>query len=398
MRWLVLSLLLILLSGCEDTIETEEGDMDTQDSPQASSDTPSPPSSDDIPDSTPDTEIATEPNADTGTEAKQSIAKVADPWSDGEIERGVHLYWPDNADDSRKIVAEKAVRILDYVVDMGANSITISFPIYMDNATANEVTVGPGTPTTSRLEEVLQQANRRELRITLRPLIDEQSLIGSGDWRGSIMPTKQAQWFESVETLYAPYLEVAEEYEVETFVLLAELNSLQQEERWSSVISAARDAFSGELSTSVNWDSYVAGNLGPEVDVLGLDAYFPMDIGDDATVNQLVDGWDHWLNQAEGHIDISSTLMHEVGIPAQNGAYRKPNDWGEGDQELNETVQERWFQSACSIVRLRKMKGIYYWKLDFHSDPKQTSTDENRTSFVGRPAEEVIKACFEELS
>jgi hypothetical protein len=84
-----------------------------------------------------------------------------------------------------------------------------------------------------------------------------------------------------------------------------------------------------------------------------------------------------------------------VGAPAEDGAYHHPGVWGSAGGRLNLAVQERWFQAVCRVARARRMAGVYWWKLDFHTDPAAADPQRDvHDSFVGRPGERAIRSCF----
>lgn len=130
------------------------------------------------------------------------------------------------------------------------------------------------------------------------------------------------------------------------------------------------------------------------VDQLGIDAYFKLEVGDEASIPMLVAGWNEWLDRRTSG-PLPTLTLSEVGAPAEGGAYRHPAQWGHTDRPLNLDVQERWFTAACQVARQRRMAGLYWWKLDFRMDPAQADpVHDPHDSFVGRPAEHAIESCF----
>jgi hypothetical protein len=213
-------------------------------------------------------------------------------------------------------------------------------------------------------------------------------------WRGNIEPADRDAWFATYREFLTPYLQVARDYRVSTFVIGAELNSLEGDPRWADVVSLAKREFGGEIAYAANWDSYVHGPIDVPVDQLGLDAYFKLEVGDDASVPMLIAGWNEWLDRRTTG-PLPTLILSEVGAPAQDGAYRHPGSWGTTGRPLNLAVQERWFIAACQVARERRMAGLYWWKLDFHVDPAQADPlRDPRDSFVGRPGEHAIQSCF----
>jgi hypothetical protein len=341
-----------------------------------------------------------QPGRNGGTPSVQSSTParpaVTFPWTPGRPQLGMHVYWVDNPKDSDEVIRAKTRRLVDYVTKLDVNSIALSFPIYTDGPRASAVRAAAGTPTPDRVASVLEEFRRSGMRTTLRPLLDERSLqaVDPKGWRGDIRPSSRDRWFASYGQLIVPYLRVAQTMGTKTFVIGAELNSLEGDPHWQTLVAHARQAFHREIGYSLNWDSYISRPLRVSVDRVGVDAYFPIDADDDAPVGALVKGWQRWLDQRSTG-PMPRTVFDEVGAPAENGGYRHPGVWGTAGHPLNLLVQQRWFAAACQVARARKIAGLYWWKLDFHTDPAAADpTGDHHDSFVGRPAERTIKTCF----
>jgi len=321
---------------------------------------------------------------------------VTFPWSPGRPQLGMHVYWIDNPRDTEEILRAKARRIVGYAAPLNVNSLALSFPVHTEGPRSSTVRAGRETPTADRIGAVLDELRRSRMRTTLRPLLDERSLQAADPkaWRGSIQPASRDRWFADYGQLLVPYLRVAQTNRVTTFVLGAELNSLEQDPRWAGLIAQARREYRGELGYSVNWDSFAKRKLRMPVDRLGVDAYFPVDADDDAPVRTLVTGWQQWLDRRTADA-LPDLVFDEVGAPAEKGGYRHPGVWGTAGHALDLAVQQRWFTAACQVARDREMAGLYWWKLDFHTDPATADpVRDHHDSFVGRPAEQAIKTCF----
>jgi hypothetical protein len=286
--------------------------------------------------------------------------------------------------------------ILDYVVERGSNSVAYSFPIYTDGQRPTRVFTGPETPTPQVMTRLVSAAQERGLRVMVRPLIDEASLRGDeGEWRGTIRPPKRDAWFRSYEKAIQPYLESAAAAGAEEFVIATELTSLQAEHRrWKTITTAAAEVFPGTLSYTFNFDADDA-RLVPPKGSAGLDLYFAVDLGPDATVAQLTDALTEQI-EAKPKKLRARMVAQEVGIAAEDGAYRHPWNWGSADTtKVNPQIQVNWFTAACRAVRETGLKGIYFWMLDSSVDPSQVNpATEGTAGFVGRPGEKAIEQCF----
>lgn len=315
------------------------------------------------------------------------------PWQPSVFENGVQLYWHTVGSDSD--IRPTIARSLDYIVGLGANSVGITFPIYTDGPTPGSVFAGKDTPSPEQLRMIIDAAKARHLRVMVRPLIDEANIMTtSGAWRGNIQPPNPASWFASYRTLIVRYADAAARSSADEFVAGTELFSMQyNSNEWQATAAAiAQQAhFTGTISYSVNWDSHDNDSL--PFSVIGLDAYPAIQLGDDASVEQLTSALVAWIDQQPESVRSRLTIQ-EAGIPAISGMYPHPWYWGgEGAQNLQ--AQSNWFTAIYRAAKQTGLRGVYYWMLDSKVDPSQAnpSTDDSG-SFIGRPAEAAIKTNF----
>lgn len=327
---------------------------------------------------------------DTAEPAQVSSSKQ---WHPGGMQYGLQVY----AHTAHGKPADANIAsILDYVVRRGANSVAYSFPLYTDGMRPTKVYAGAETPTPKVVAHLVSAANARGLRVMVRPIIDEENLrTTKNGWRGAIRPKSLGGWFTSYEQAVRPYLQAAGTSSADEFVLATELTSLQpQHARWRALAAWAARIFPGTLSYTFNWDvndEMLVAKHG----AVGIDMYFAVDLGPDATVDQLTSALTQQL-QAKPKALRSVMVAQEVGIAGENGAYREPWNWGiASSSQPNPAIQANWFSAACRAVRQSDLKGIYFWMLDSSTDPKQVSpTTEGPAGFVGRPGEKSIERCF----
>ncbi|MGW7540774.1 glycoside hydrolase family 113 [Streptomyces sp. NPDC054770] len=323
------------------------------------------------------------------------VAKVDKEWKKGMPQWGAQLYWEDNPRHSLDYIEKQARLHANYLVGLHANSVSISFPFFTGKLASTTVRRGDKTPAPDRLARVLEIFHEAGLRTTIRPLMDEHSLKSENGWRGAIKPADRGAWFTSYEKLVTPYLKAAESEKAATFVIGTELNSLEGDPHWETVVDGAEKVFSGEVTYDANWDNYVEGPITMPVTHLGIDAYFPVKVDDDASVQDLVDGWDTWLDKkATG--SLPKITVAEAGIGAMNGAYHAPGDFYT-KRAVNPEVQANWYTAVCKVVQEREMSGVYWWSIYFDDDPNTKPDDKvaSRLDFAGRPqSEKAIKNCF----
>ncbi|MER6530719.1 hypothetical protein [Streptomyces sp. NPDC001508] len=325
-----------------------------------------------------------------------STLRVAKPWKAGMPQWGVQIYWEEEPQKrSADFIEKQAQKQAAYLVGLGANSVSISFPFFTKSPSSDTVTTGAKTPSPERLQRVLRVFHQAGFRTTIRPVMDETALIGTGDWRGNIVPDSDSAWFTSYEKLLAPYLKIADAEKTNTFVIATELSSMEGKPGWENLVASAEKKFSGEISYDANWDNYVSGRINMPVNHLGVDAYFPLKVPDSAPVKTLVAGWNDWLDKKAAG-PLPKITIAEAGIGAMKGAYHAPGDFY-ARRTVNPEVQANWYTAVCKVVQERRMSGVYWWSIHFDDDPNTPPDDKtaSRLDFAGRPlTERAIKNCF----
>jgi hypothetical protein len=319
--------------------------------------------------------------------------EIAVPWQPGRPELGIHVYWENNPADSDAVLRAKARRLLDQVVGLEANSVAVSFPFFVDSTAASIVrTDDPRTPSPERLTIVLEEARDVGLRTTIRPLLDQNPLTDG--WRGELAPADRTAWYASYQAFLEPYLGVAERDRVDTVVLGAELSAMQADPQWSGLAAWARRVYHGELAYSANWDAYPQAVAGVPVDRIDIDAYPMLGLWSDSSERAMTDAWAAWLDRTAPGA-VPELVLSEVGGSAESTMVDNPARAHTPGAALDEDIQRRWFGAACRAARDRHVAGLYWWKLDLYLDPAlaDPATDRHDT-FLGRPAERVIRECF----
>lgn len=303
------------------------------------------------------------------------------------VQEGVQLYLHDveGGDDHTPA-------LLDHVVGLGANSLGINFPVYTDGATPSQVYAGEETPSVQTLEAVVAAAQERGLYVTVRPLLDEANIATTPlEWRGSIRPPDPGAWFASYGDLISRYAATG----ADEFVLGAELNSLQvHTDEWKRLAARVREEHEGALSYAFNWNAVEPG-VAP-VDSYGIDFYVPIQLGDDATVDELTAAMTDVLARQVSAVD-EPVVLQEVGIAALPGMYPTPWVWGEdtAPEDVDESIQATWFEAACRAHWQEGTAGIYYWFLDSNIDPSTADPAwQPAGSFLGREAQDRVRDCF----
>jgi hypothetical protein len=328
------------------------------------------------------------------------VPVVADPWQPGMRQLGIQVYWVENSNDSSDAVVEaKARRLINYAISLHANSIAITFPFYTYGITSDDVYADPATtPTPREIEDFLKVAAQSDMRVTVRPILNEDILVAQNPlaWRGSIEPQSTSAWFQSYQQLLMPYAAAAQQGHAATFVIGAELESLEQAPEWPAVIAAVQSVYKGQLAYDENYDEFAAGDESVPLSGYNVDAYPRFDLPDSASVSSLTQAWEAWLGAHPASV-LQQLVLAEVGIVTEPGAYDDPGAWlGTASTPVDVQVQTNWYQAVCQAVAADDVGGgIYWWEIGFDDDPANPAPfQSDRLTFLGRPAAQVISSCF----
>ncbi len=258
------------------------------------------------------------------------------------------------------------------------------------------------TPSPSHIAIFLAVAAKAHIRVTLRPVLNENALVARNPqaWRGSIEPQNRAAWFRSYNKLLLPYAAAAQAGHAATFVLGTELVSLEGAPQWQGLVRSLRSVYSGQLTYDQNHDEFGSYTANPPVPSHNVDAYPQFSLPDSASVARLTSSWEAWLGAHPFSVRRELTLS-EIGIDAVAGSYQEPWAWRRTrTAPINTRVQAAWYQAACNAVSDQQIGGgIYWWEVNFDANPAEPGPfKSDRMTFLDRPAQRVIRNCFAKLS
>jgi hypothetical protein len=339
------------------------------------------------------------PSPGPGVVASAKVRRVTRPWRPGMRQLGIDVYWVANPADPADVVRAKARRIINYAVGLHANSVSVSFPFYTYGVKSDALFRKKTTPSPADIAIFLSAAAKSRMRVMLRPILNEDVLFKQHAWRGVIAPASTEAWFVSYTKLLLPYAKVAASGHAATFVVGTELDSLETNPHWPALIRSIRGVFPGQLAYDENTSSFAAHHDQLPLGTFGVDAWPGMPLPDGATVRQLTDGWSAWLGTHTLAVRRKAILT-EVGLAAIAGAYRYPSKWnGIGAPKIVLPVQTNWYRALCAAVLREHIGGIYWWEVSFDADPAKPSRSWwDPFTFLGRPAQGVVRACFAKLS
>lgn len=289
---------------------------------------------------------------------------VNNPVESGNMQYGINLYL-DYHDIEQASSFERSTQLfLDRMAESGVNSISLTWPIFMEGSRSSFIGAGDKTPSIEGLTTFIRIAKARGFSVWLQPLLDEQVFLEESrtSWRGSIKPNDISQWFQSYDDLIIDYAEMAQKTNADGIVIATEFWSMESyNKQWGTIVENIRSVYGGLLTYATNRplrDTEFDWNL---IDYIGIN-YFPnfpnvpSDISIEDLKSLMQDNIDNILKDKPKKIPIFIT---ETGVTAQYNALRVTGRWDHRTR-YDESIQALFYQSVCQSWSSR-VSGIYWW-------------------------------------
>jgi hypothetical protein len=247
-------------------------------------------------------------------------------------------------------------------------------------------------------------AIRQAHALGLRVLIVPHLWVESGGWRGELEPGSDESWAEWSRN-YAAFLltwaEVARDAHADMLSVGVELRSWLTTAHAASfqpILRAVRQVYPGLLTYAGNWDDIEQTVILGDLDVIGLNAFFPLADKDGASAEQLAAGGrkvrDHLAELAQAwHKPI---LFNEFGYTTRANPAIRPWEWPDKMSNVvpDEAAQAEAYRALLSaFVDEPWFAGFFVWRL--YADPDDMSQEaEWGFSPRGKQAELVLRDAF----
>ena len=208
----------------------------------------------------------------------------------------------------------------------GTEYVVLCFFWFQDNL--NSTVIAPDydlySVNTSDIIDFIDYIHSVGLKVVLKPMVD----VKTGEWRALIEPSDE--WFQAYKDYMVFWAEIAEEHDVEMFVLGCEVDgTITDRDNWIKVINAVRDVYTGPLTYGANFDRYDDVSFFDQLDFIGIDAYFPLTDKNNPSLEELKEGWSRYLPELE-ELSLKynkDIIFVEVGYRSILGANKEPWNW-----------------------------------------------------------------------
>lgn len=217
-----------------------------------------------------------------------------------------------------------------------------------------------------------------------------------GSWPGEVAMKTEADWrawWESYRRYVLHHAFLAAWTGSELFAVGVELSqTTHREADWRRLIADVRRLYPGLVTYAANWYGDPVA-FWDALDLAGVDAYFPLAEGAEATPAQLAAGARKAVEELARRAREAGRplLLTEVGFPARRGAWIQPHEEG---GELSEADQAAAYRALlATLERPPWLAGAFVWKA-FSADLDGARGDRPDFRFLGRPAEAEVRRWF----
>ncbi|MFJ8823350.1 glycoside hydrolase family 113 [Streptomyces sp. NPDC102467] len=282
-----------------------------------------------------------------------------------------------------------ADRYLRGIRATGARWITLTPTWYQRRRTDSAMHPTEESAADASLRNITLRAHTLGLKVMIKPHVD---LTGGGD-RADIRPRDRRAWFTAYRRFITHYAELATDTGAEQFAVGTELAGVSGDRAaWQDVIAAVRDRYARPLTYAANYDEYQKIHFWQDLDVIGIDAYWPLAETATRDAARLRRAWAPIRERlaAYAHEQDRRILFTEAGYASQRGTTTAPYSWTVS-RDPAPAEQAAAYRALLDTFDGRSWwAGVCWWMWDDWPDSGETP-ERLAYSPRGKPAEEVLR-------
>lgn len=298
---------------------------------------------------------------------------------------------------------EMSPAALDPVVDLGAGWIAVIPYAFVDPEDPAVVFDRERQYWGERSEGVaatIEWAQGRGLRVLLKPHL---WVRGQG-WPGEFEPHGDEAWATFLDG-YRDYIlrfaAVADSTGAAMFSVGTEVDIVAEKrpDYWRSLIADVRARYDGALTYAVNWDEHADIGFWDALDLIGIDAYFPLLDHSTPVVDDLIAAWEPWVEELEATSARFGRplLFTEFGYRSIDGAAGRQWELPEGREARglphNEEAQAAAYEALFRVWWDRPdFAGGFLW--EWHSGAPSARWIATDFTPRGKRAETVVREWY----
>ncbi len=272
----------------------------------------------------------------THARAWHTLPRGMNGWADGQSAgmRGITVgpiessQWP-----GRGYGSPFSEALLDELQRMGTNWISVTPFGRIWSLSSTEISLdfeAPFPKNRSDVAHMIRQAHARGIKVLLIPHL----WVETEGWRGEIDPGSPEGW-EAYQDSYSRFVlawaKVAGEADADAFSIGVECKSWSGRFGgfWTSLIHDVRQQFGGFLTYSANWDEVENVLFWDQLDLIGVNAFYPLADHDAASFAAYVEGAERARDGIRRSAEILQmpVLFVEVGYTTRSDAAVEPWLW-----------------------------------------------------------------------
>lgn len=250
------------------------------------------------------------------------------------------------------------------------------------------------------VRRAIEMAHARGLKVFLVPHL----WVESGAWRAEIDPKTDegwAAWAKSYGAFVRTWAEVAERERVELFSAGVELRSWVTTTRapsFAEIVKDVRRVYHGLVTYSGNWDDVDQTVILGELDVIGINAFYPLAEKNGAGATELLAGGRSVREKVHALAERWSkpVLFTEVGYTTRPDPAVRPWEWPDtmANVKVDEYAQALAYHALLApLLDEPDFAGFFVWRV--YADPEDVSQEpEWGFSPRGKLAELVVRDAF----
>ncbi|MBM4363698.1 MAG: hypothetical protein FJ104_13535 [Deltaproteobacteria bacterium] len=294
-------------------------------------------------------------------------------------------------------------RTLDEIRRMGGNWVSLTpFGRAWDLRTTgvDPTFEAPHAENRAAVRRAIQQAHERGLRVMLVPHL----WVESGEWRALVDPGDDEAWrawARGYEGFVTGWARLAEETRADLFSVGVELRSFATTPRAPlllDVIRAVRRVYRGPLTYGGNWDDVEDTAILGAIDVIGVNAFYPLADAKGSRFEQLLEGGRRVAERGRALAADwgKPVLFTEIGYTTRPDPGVEPWTWPDGmtGVRVDPAAQaEATLALLAPVLDEPWFAGFFVWRV--YADPDDMSQEpEWGFSPRGKPAELVLRDAF----
>jgi hypothetical protein len=246
----------------------------------------------------------------------------------------------------------------------------------------------------------IRQAHAEGLRVFLVPHL----WVESGGWRGEIEPGDEQAWqtwAESYRAFLHSWATLARDERVDMLAVGVELRSwvtTARAESFAAIVREIRALYPGLLTYAANWDDVEDTVVLGELDLIGVNAFFPLTEKSGASVQELLEGGRKVAARLGALAERwgKPIVLTEYGYTTRKDPALRPWEWP--DRMTNVVIDEAaqadaYFGLLAPLIDEPWLAGAFTWRL--YADPDDVSQEaEWGFSPRGKLAELVLRDAY----